>query len=149
MRRRFFLTGLVVVAAAALIGCASGAPSVRASEKLYLAIEVSEDGRRVASPKLLGFEGHSVTAERRAPGAAEPEYRLILRPEEQGTGYRVLLDLELPSGRRLGKVGLLHGEERTVLLDQKTQLKLMLMRVDSPEFRALMQTRPKSKTGAI
>lgn len=149
MRRRFFLAGSLVAAVATLVGCASNVTTVRGAEKLYLAVEVSEGGRRVAAPRLLGFEGHSVTAERRAPGAAEPEYRLILRPEEQGGGYRVLLDLELPSGHRFGRVGLLHGEERTVFLDQQTELKLMLMRVDSPEFRALMQARPLQKSGSI
>jgi hypothetical protein len=44
-------------------------------------------------------------------------------------------------------VGLLHGEERRVVLEDDTQLKLMLMRVDSPEFRALMQrTGPRRST---
>ena len=149
MRRSFFLGSSLAVALATLVGCASNTTTVRSAEKLYLAVEVSEGGRRVASPKLVGFEGHNVTAERRVPGASEPDYRLILHPEEQGGGYRVLLDLELPSGHRFGKIGLLHGEERTVLLDQKTELKVMLMRVDSPEFRALMQARPLLKRGAI
>ncbi len=146
MARRLFLAGLV---AGVLVGCVSSAQTVRAPEPLYLAVEVQEAGKRLAAPKLLGFEGKNVTAERRAPGAAEPDYRLVLHPEELGTGYRVWLELELPSGHKKGKVGLLHGEERTVLLDDTTQLKLMLMRVDSAEFRALMQARPAGTKGAI
>lgn len=150
MGARIFRSSMVVVAAvgALLVGCASNAPTRRA-EPLYLAIEVTENGKTVASPKLLGFEGKSITAERRAPGAATPDYRLILRPEEEGAGYRVLLDLDTPAGHRQTKLGLLHGEERSVLLDQTTQLKLMLMRVDSPEFRALMDARPRGGRGAI
>ncbi len=127
------------------MGCATeNAGATRKAEPLYLALELSENGHTIASPKLLGFEGRSMTAQRVAPGASNPDYRLILRPEESGSGYRVLLDLELPSGKRVGgKVGLLHGEERTISLDATTKLTVMLMRVDSPEFKALMELHPQ------
>jgi hypothetical protein len=134
MKRALFLLSVVLV----VVGCATQAPARRHNEQLYLAVEVTQDGKRLAAPKLVGFEGKNITAERRSPGASSPDYRLVLRPEEQGSGYRVMMELELPSGHKAGKVGLLHGEERTVLLDASTELKVMLMRVDSPEFRALM-----------
>ena len=141
MSSRLFLTSLMVLAVAA--GCAAQAPSTRAPEALYLAVEVREHGQTVARPKVLGFEGKNITVERRQPNAESPEFRLVLMPREEGQGYGVKLDLQLPSGRRLGHVGLLHGEERRVMLDQDTELKVMLMRVDSPEFKALVQRSPK------
>jgi len=148
MRMRFFL-GSVLMVAVVLVGCASATPTTRAPEALYLAVEVQEHGQTVATPRLLGFEGHRVVVERKGLASATPEYRLTLTPQEEGQGYRVLLDLDLPSGRRFGRVGLLHGEEQKVTLDADTQLKVMLMRVDSPEFRALIQRAPAKAKGSI
>lgn len=146
MSPRIFLASVGVLAM--LVGCASAAPVTRAPEALYLAVEVQEHGKTVASPKLLGYEGHNIFVEKRASPQASTEYKLKLTPREVGQGYHVLLDLELPSGHRFGKVGLLHGEERRVSLDADTELKVMLMRVDSPEFRAMIQRAPK-KRGSI
>jgi hypothetical protein len=132
---------VMAVAVMGLVGCVSQTPAVRAAEPLYLALEVSENGHTVASPKVLGFEGRSITAERRSPGA---EYRLVMRPQESGIGYRVSLDLELPSGKHVGgRLKLLHGEERIISLDATTELTVLLMRVDSPEFKALMAVDPQ------
>jgi hypothetical protein len=139
---RVLFTTLVLFAVAA---CASPQSAKRGREPLYLAIQVVESGKTIASPKVVGFEGKSISAERRAPGATEPDYRLVLRPSEAGTGYDVKLELELPSGHRSGHLGLLHGEERTVPLDANTELKVLLMRVDSPEFRALMDLSPDGR----
>ena len=141
MSARFFLlTSMLLVVA---VGCAAQAPVTRAPEALYLAVEVREHGQTVARPKVVGFEGKNITVERRQPNSDSPEFRLVLMPKEEGQGYGVKLDLQLPSGRRLGHVGLLHGEERRVVLDQDTELKVMLMRVDSPEFKALVQRSPR------
>lgn len=131
MSARFFLMSLTVFVVA--VGCAAQAPVTRPPEALYLAVEVREHGQTVARPKMLGYEGKNITVERRQPNAADFDFRLVLSPKEEGQGYGVKLDLQLPSGRRLGHVGLLHGEERRVVLDQDTELKVMLMRVDSPE----------------
>ena len=141
MSPRFFLMSLTVLVVA--VGCAAQVPVTRAPEALYLAVEVREHGQTVARPKMLGFEGKNITVERRSPNSDTPEFRLVLMPREEGQGYGVKLDLMLPSGRRLGHVGLLHGEERRVVLDQDTELKVMLMRVDSPEFKALVQRSPR------
>jgi hypothetical protein len=40
---------------------------------------------------------------------------------------------------------MVHGEERTVKFAGATELKLLLMRVDSPEFRALMRAAKPGK----
>lgn len=147
MTRRFFLTA--PLALLLTVGCASQGPVTRPPEALYLAVEVQEHGRTVARPKLVGFEGKNITAERRQPNEANPDYRLVLMPREQGQGYGVKLDLQLPSGRRLGHVALLHGEERRVVLDDETELKVMLLRVDSPEFKALVLRSPRIGQSAI
>lgn len=147
MSARFFLMSLTVLLVA--VGCATQAPVTRAPEALYLAVEVQENGHTIARPKMLGYEGKNITVERRQPNAEYADFRLVLSPKEEGQGYGVKLDLELPSGRRLGHVGLLHGEERRVVLDRNTELKVMLMRVDSPEFKALVQRSPKLAKSAI
>ena len=147
MSARFFLMSSTVLLVA--VGCASQAPVTRAPEALYLAVEVQEHGHTIARPKMLGYEGKNITVERRQPNAAEADFRLVLSPKEEGQGYGVKLDLQLPSGRRLGHVGLLHGEERRVVLDRDTELKVMLMRVDSPEFKALVQRSPRLAKSAI
>jgi hypothetical protein len=150
MWRALLVSVLLCLTGVGLGACASEAPARAARfEPLYLAVEVTHAGKRVGSPKLLGMSGKRITAERRAPGAAEPDYRLVLDPKEAGTGYRLQLHLELPSGPRDGEVRLAHGEERSVPLGQDTELKVMLMRVDSDEFRALMQTTPPVDRGQI
>lgn len=136
MGARFFLT--IAALLVALVGCATQAAATRDPEALYLAVEVQDHGKTVGRPKVLGFEGRSITVEKRAPDAPEADYRLVLLPREEGDGYGVRLDLELPSGRRSGRLGLLHGEERRIRLDADIELSVMLMRVDSPEFRALV-----------
>jgi hypothetical protein len=139
------LLGLTVLA----VSCASQVPVTRVPQQLYLAVEVQEQGHTIARPKVVGYEGRNITVERRQPDSAMADYRLVLIPKEEGQGYGVKLDLQLPSGRRLGHVGLLHGEERRVLLDNEIELKVMLMRVDSDEFRALVQKKPRLGKNAI
>jgi hypothetical protein len=98
----------------------------------------------VARPKLLGESGKLLRAERRAPGALSPDYRLALVPSLlEGGGYSLALDLALGGGLRgHSDVPLLHGQERRVELGAapgELEVSVMLMRVDSPEFRALME----------
>ena len=145
-RSLIFLT----LIAGAVVGCAIPPPQPSAPpQQLYFAIELTQDGHKLGSPQLLGFEGRQVIAEKRAPGATQPDYRLVLRPRESGAGYKVVLEVVLPSGKKLGEVVVLRGEERSVQLGGATELKLLLMRVDSPEFRALMQLKPGEARGTI
>jgi hypothetical protein len=139
---------LVSFATTGVWGCAAGLQA-RPPEQLYFAIQMEQDGRSLAAPRLLGFEGKRVFAEKWRPGAALPDYRLLLQPDESGAGYGVSLDLELPSGHSRGRIDLLHGEERTIALDTRTRLTLLLMRVDSPEFRALMHQKGASEPSSI
>lgn len=134
---------LLVVAAA---GCAAPAAQQEpAREPLYFAMELKQNGAEVGRPKLLGFEGRRVTAEKTAEASGAPAYRLVLKPTESGAGYRVVLELTLPGGTQSVELAMLHGEERTVKFAGATELKLLLMRVDSPEFRALMRERRPGK----
>ncbi len=133
----------------AAMGCDAPLPKLPTSQQLYFALELTQDGRKVGSPQLLGFEGRQVIAEKRTPGATHPDYRLVLRPFESGAGYKVVLEVVLPSGKKLGELVVLHGEERSVQLGDATELKLLLMKVDSPEFRALMQLNAWEARGTI
>ena len=150
LRRAFMIVGVGLLAAV-VTACASSGPSTRDPDKLYFAIHMEQDGKSVGAPRLVGFEGKRLFAEKWTRGAPLPDYRLLLQPKEEGAGYGVWLDLELPSGRSSGRLGLLHGEERTITLDPHTRLTLMVMKVDSPEFRALMRTakRASDSPGAI
>jgi hypothetical protein len=131
------------------IGCTSTTSAARVPEQLYLKIEVQQHGKTVAAPHLLGFEGRHIIVEKKAPQATSPDYRLVLLPREEGSGYGVKFDIELPNGRQKGGVSLLHGEERSVMLADDMQLKVMLMRVDSPEFRAMVSRTGGPARGSI
>ncbi|MBL8957192.1 MAG: hypothetical protein JNK82_40840 [Myxococcaceae bacterium] len=146
MWRALFSAVLVVV----VVGCVSNV-AVRPAppQPLYFALELTEGGKRIGAPKLLGFSGKRVIAERRSPGMTDPDYRIVLEPREEGAGYQLDLRLKLPSGERRGGVTLLHGEERSVSLGDGTEAKVMLMRVDSDEFRALISTPNPGGRGQI
>jgi hypothetical protein len=126
----------------ALVGLVClAAPVPARAEPLYFALEVRREGRLVAQPKLLGETGRTLRAERRRPGAAQPDYRLVLTPTSEGAFFLLKLDLALPELRGHSELSLLHGQERKVQLGSvpgELEVSLLLMKVDSPEFRALM-----------
>jgi hypothetical protein len=113
-------------------------------EPLYFSVELSQAGHRIGSPKLIGFTGKKVIAERRSPGASLSDYRLTLEPEGRDGAYQLGIKVELPDNKAEGDVSLLHGEERRVLLANRTEVKVLLMRVNSEEFRWLVGERPQS-----
>jgi hypothetical protein len=140
---RTFISIAAVVFLALGPGCAQAHQKAAAapSQKLYFAVEVVREGRVVAQPKLLGEAGRRLTAERRAPGATAPDYTLSLMPVLSGDRYRIDLDVLLPGSKGHSELALLHGEERRLELGRKPgdlAIRLMVMEVDSPEFRALM-----------
>ena len=121
--------------------CLAALPQEAEAEPLYFALEVRREGRLVAQPKLLGETGRTVRAERRQPGAVQADYRLVLTPTKQGEVFHLELDLALPELKGHSELSLLHGQERRVQLGRwpgDLEVSLLLMKVDSPEFRALM-----------
>ncbi|MBN1210807.1 MAG: hypothetical protein JXB05_38520 [Myxococcaceae bacterium] len=137
-----------VLAGLALVGLAiSLAPAPAQAESLYFALEVRREGRLVAQPKLLGETGRTIRAERRKPGAAQSDYRLILTPIAEGNTYHLSLEVALPELRGHSELALLHGQQRKLQLGKapgELEVSLLLMRVDSPEFRALMDLADES-----
>lgn len=132
------------------LGCLGLLPRPAQAEPLYFALEVRRDGRVVAQPKLLGETGRTLRAERRKPGARQPDYRLVLTPTSQDGQFRLELDLELPEIQGHSAVSLPHGQERLVQLGHRQgelEVSLLLMKVDSPEFRALMDVSAASEGG--
>ncbi len=130
---------LAIVASAAIaVGCAS-TPKAAEPEQLYFALELKQAGKPVGSPKLLGETGRGLRAERRMPGALKPDYELTLLPLTDGDRYRVRLEVKVPGAEGSSELALLHGEERKLKLDDDLEVTLLLMQVDSPEFRALME----------
>jgi hypothetical protein len=140
VNRSFISRSVCAVLALVSLACLAAPAPVRA-EPLYFALEVRREGRLVAQPKLLGETGRTVRAERRKPGAAQPDYRLVLTPTVEGESFRLELDLALPELRGHSALALLHGQERKLQLGSfpgELEVSLLLMKVDSPEFRALM-----------
>lgn len=135
MRKR-----LAIAAALLAWGCASR-PSHTEQEKLYFSLEVRRQGHVVAKPKLLGELGKIARLERRQPGAALADYQLVLVPRIAGAGYHLRLELRLPDAQGETELELVHGQVRQLELGPKAgelQVSLLLMKVDSPEFRLLM-----------
>jgi hypothetical protein len=131
-----------VIVGLALVGLTTSlVPATAQAEPLYFALEVRRDGRLIAQPKLLGETGRTLRAERRKPGAAQPDYPLVITPIAEGNTYHLSLELTLPELRGHSELALLHGQQRKLQLGKvkgELEVSLMLMRVDSPEFRALM-----------
>lgn len=113
------------------------------SKPLYFALELKKDGRVVGSPKLLGMEGKSLRVEKRRPNADAYDYRVVLYPTPVGDRYDVALDVAVPGMPMCHyDLQLNHGQVQKFAVGPKQALlevELTLLRVDSPEFRALMQ----------
>lgn len=127
-------------------------PTQARAEFLYLHVEVRQEGKLVAKPHLLGETGKALHAVRRAPGSNQPEYSLHLTPRVEGDHYALQLGVEVKGDQGQSRVELGHGQRRMVQLEGGKQLEVsvLLMRVDSPEFRAYMDLppTPPAKDGA-
>lgn len=113
---------------------------------LYFAVELKKDGQVVGRPKLLGVEGKRLAVEKKQPGASGFDYRLVLFPHQVGDKYELTLDVAVPGMNYHYDLQLLHGEVQKVGGPQKTgakgvgfEVELLVLKVDSPEFRALME----------
>ena len=110
---------------------------------LYFRLEIRRDGRLVAMPQFLGEAGKVLRAERRPPGATVPDYRLTISPfQASERRFHLQLDVAVPGRRGHSQLSMDHGEVRKVELGPRKgdlEVKLLLMRVDSKEFRALMK----------
>jgi|CXWL01.1.fsa_nt_gi hypothetical protein len=145
MKRALFLSMLLLG-----VACQKAkVESAPADDRLYYAIEVKQAGQPVASPKVVGFSGKSVAVQHKAQGAAEPDYEVWLKSEERAGGYQLALRLRLPSGSKEAQLKLKHGEERTLDLGEAVELKVLLLKVDSREFRALMALARGTVPGVI
>lgn len=147
MKRALFLSLMLLG-----VGCQkprSQADAAPPDDRLYYAIEVKQAGQPVANPKVVGFSGKSVAVQHKPQGATAPDYEVWLKSEEQAGGYQLALRLRLPSGSKEAKLKLKHGEERTLDLGEAVELKVLLLKVDSREFRALMALASGSVPGVI
>jgi len=130
--------------------------TLAAASPLYFSLEIRRDGELLAKPKLLGEVDKPLRAERRPPGAPVADYQLVLLAQPEGDRYHLTLDVTLPDAKGHGEVALGHGGIRKLELGDRPgalQVSVTLMRVDSPEFRALMdlseQDQARDNTGSI
>jgi hypothetical protein len=141
----------MMVAALLAAACTSSrrAPS---TEKLYFSLEIRQEGKVVASPKLLGQTDKVAFVERRQPGAATPDYRLRLLPTWQRDHFQIALDLALREAEGHWDVKMVHGESRQLQSAKNPdnlQISLLVMKVNSPEFRALMGLADRDAAGRV
>ena len=148
--RRLFLVAAILTGALA----SAQTSATPHSQKLYFAIELRQDGKVIGTPKLLGEAGKVVRAERKQPGAGSADYRLALSPvvsSERKGKFDISLDVVLPDARGSGHFSLHHGEQRKLELGKTRgdlEVSLLVMKVDSPEFRALMDLTAREETAA-
>lgn len=142
MDKRLWAVALTGILALAVL-CVS-VPRAEAEERLFLALEINEGEKVIARPKLLGEVGTPMSMVLAEDGRSNrTRVELQLMPQRQGDTYEVAYRLTLPN--RLedahGSLSLLHGEEKKLSVSSElpVTMKLMLMRVDSPEFDAYME----------
>lgn len=127
------------------VACAGIWTRPETEERLFFSLQIQDGDRVVARPQVLGEVGKRLTLKLVEPANPDrPRLALELVPEHDGDGYRVQLKLALPDrdGEREASVDLTHGEEKQVALPdplRRLTVRVMLMRVASPEFEAWMQ----------
>lgn len=133
-----------------LLGLAAGAaatelwprPREEVGTPLYFALEVRQAGRVVARPQLVGESGHDVRLSLRRRDGGE-RLKLALHPTLRGPKMGVELKLDLPDAPGLGRrVSLVHGEEAKLHLGDDVDVRMLAMRVRSPEFEAFIANAP-------
>lgn len=157
MTRRTSLLALLTCATLswASVGCAAEKAAAQRGEKLYFALELRSGGKLVGQPRMLGEAGRWVRVARTPDGSDVADYELRLLPTTEGSDrYRVVLDVNVPKTGADGhtELAVLHGEVKKLQLGDRTgdlEVELMLMKVDSPEFRALMQLPGDKATNSI
>ncbi len=134
----------LVVCACALMGACAGMLVHPSQEKLFLALQIERGGQVIARPRLLGATGRMLTMRLMDPDLPDrPKVDLQLLPEREGKAYHVQIQLTLPdrAGSASGELELGHGQERSLILaerDRPVTVRVLLMRVASPEFEAYM-----------
>ena len=137
------LLALIVCVCALLVACA-GLLAHPSDEKLFLALQIEREGQVIARPRLLGASGRLLSMKLMDPDQPDrPKVDLQLLPEREGLAYRIQIQLSLPdrAGAALGELELGHGQERSLTLaerDRPVTVRILLMRVASPEFDAYM-----------
>ncbi len=137
------LSWAVSLASVAVLCAACAGILVREpGERLFFALEIDDGGRVVGRPQVIGETGKLLTIKLVEPGSVgRPRLSMKLVPEHEGGGYRVQLELDLPDRPVPGKgvLAIEHAEERRVEIGNPVRplsVKLMVMRVASPEFEA-------------
>ncbi len=150
------LAMLSSVVAIALFAAASPNTRPARGEPLYFALELRRDGALIAKPKLLGETGLPIHVDKRRTGEPKSSYQLSLLPFYSAEkSFELEVDASTQGVRGHSKLHLSHGEEKTVELGRlpgELQVVVLLMRVESAEFRALMGTSPvaqRSPAGSI
>lgn len=147
-----FLSWAVSIISLLVLGvaCAGMLSRTVPAEQLFLALQIEDGGRVVARPQLVGESGKRLRLQLVEPARPDqPRLELEMVPEHENEGYRVQLRLAMPDRAQPleGELALGHGEERKLELSNPVRplhVKLMLMRVASPEFETWLRLARKA-----
>ena len=147
MAKSLSITISAVSCAVLLVACTGIWMRAGPQERLFFALQIEDGGRVLARPELLGETGKRVTLKLVDPDApARSRLSLELEAERDRESYRVRLKLGLPDSDRAreGALELFHGEEKEIVLadpdpQRRLSVRLLLMRVDTPEFQTWLR----------
>lgn len=122
-------------------------------EPLFLAMEIKDGEQVIAQPRLLGESGRVLTmnlVDRNSP----EKIRLALQvyPERNpDQSYDIRVNVTLPdrAQEKKGHFTIYHGEERKMKMDDSVRpitVRLLVMRVKSPEFDTYMKLAQKGQS---
>jgi hypothetical protein len=124
-----------------------------ASEPLYFSLAVSQGGKPLARPQLVGETGKDLKL-LLSQRDGSPRLALRLKPAlarpYDGSHFGVEVSLELPGRAVLERsFTVQHGEELHAQMGEGVELTLLAMRVRSPEFEAYLQSAPPRVDGSL
>jgi hypothetical protein len=142
---RWFKVGIVGL----LLGVAFGATATEVwplhpvqPVPLYFSMKVFRRGQLIAQPQMVGQTDLDVVEVLRDP-KGDPRMSLTLRPKASGDHYGVACILDLPDEQGLQReFNLRHGEQIHARMSGDVDVEMMVMRVQSPEFRAWVEEAP-------
>jgi hypothetical protein len=122
-------------------------------EKLFFALEVLDGTQVLARPNLVGVEGKPLKLFLSYPNdEMTPKLVIELTPSRSGSDYDIGVSLSIPGSLDGAKdhVRLGNGEEREVAWNtaaHPVRMKVLLMRVSSPEFKAYLDLGSRTPGG--
>lgn len=128
-------------------------PAPSRPEAVLYSIEVrNEAGELLASPMLVGEEGHPVHLDMSGPRSLDPRVMSLDLDLSSEGGDNLCIEYRLSVGdgfAHSGRLGIRYGRQRSVRLrggGESLRLSLVVARARSPEFGRILQNRRRPTT---